>query len=217
MRATKSRTSSYTRNKSFAVFVSARRKKRLRTDRRTDGRTDRRTDRRTHPLIESWLTTKNAKCNGTQSSISGYVRPSVHLLVRLFVRLLDCPYYSCKNGNKIAIFQMRLSVRLLVHASVDLLIRWSIPPSVTTSWKSDANTEWNQYEVCLTIKSKTITSSKGKKLTRKMHRIDASLFEWRNLCLQKMLSQNDFVAFVLFFFSNYVDVKGRDAKIWSRG
>ena len=34
-----------------------------RTDRRTDGPTDRRTDRRTdgrtHPLIESWLTTKN--------------------------------------------------------------------------------------------------------------------------------------------------------------
>ena len=37
-------TSSYTRNKSFAVFVSARQKKRLRTDPRTDGPTDRRTD-----------------------------------------------------------------------------------------------------------------------------------------------------------------------------
>ena len=39
-------TSSYTRNKSFAVFVSARRKKKV-TDRRTDGPTDGPTDGRT--------------------------------------------------------------------------------------------------------------------------------------------------------------------------
>ena len=38
-----------TRHKSFAVFVSARQKKRLRTDRPTDQRTD----GPTHPLIES--------------------------------------------------------------------------------------------------------------------------------------------------------------------
>ena len=64
-------TSLYAQNKSFAVFVSARQKKRLwtdgPTDRLTDGPTDQRTDQRrtdgwrdrwTHPLIESWLTTK---------------------------------------------------------------------------------------------------------------------------------------------------------------
>ena len=41
------KTSLYTRNKSFAVFISARQKKRSRTDGRT------------HPLIESWLKTNN--------------------------------------------------------------------------------------------------------------------------------------------------------------
>ena len=51
-------TSSYTRNKSFAVFVSVRQKKEV-TDGRTDRPTDGPIDGRTHPLIESWLTTKN--------------------------------------------------------------------------------------------------------------------------------------------------------------
>ena len=45
-----------TRHKSFAVFVSARRQSGYG---RTDGPTDGPTDGRTHPLIESWLTTKN--------------------------------------------------------------------------------------------------------------------------------------------------------------
>ena len=49
-------TSLYTQNKSFAVFVSARqKKKRLPTDRPTDQPTDGSTDGWTHPLIESWL------------------------------------------------------------------------------------------------------------------------------------------------------------------
>ena len=39
-------------------LVSPRRDKSI-TDGPTDGPTDRRTNRRTHPLIESWLTTKN--------------------------------------------------------------------------------------------------------------------------------------------------------------
>ena len=43
-------------NVSFPHFS---RKRYGRTDGRTDGPTDRRTDGRTHPLIESWLTTKN--------------------------------------------------------------------------------------------------------------------------------------------------------------
>ena len=47
----------FTRNKSFAVFVSARKKK------RGYGRTDGSTDGRTHPLIEPWLTTKNEDKN----------------------------------------------------------------------------------------------------------------------------------------------------------
>ena len=46
------KTSSYTRNKSFAVLSLPAENSRFR---RTDGRTD----GRTHPLIESWLTTKN--------------------------------------------------------------------------------------------------------------------------------------------------------------
>ena len=52
----------YTRNKSFAGSSLLAETKALRTDRRTnrkDQPTDRRTDGRTHPLIESWLTTKN--------------------------------------------------------------------------------------------------------------------------------------------------------------
>ena len=56
-------TSSYTRNKSFAGSSLPAETKALRTDgptdRRTNGPTDRRTNGRTHPLIESWLTTKN--------------------------------------------------------------------------------------------------------------------------------------------------------------
>ena len=51
-------TSSYTRNKSFAGSPLPADKSI--TDGPTDGPTDRRTNGRTHPLIESWLTTKNS-------------------------------------------------------------------------------------------------------------------------------------------------------------
>ena len=49
-----------TRHYSFAVFGSARQKKSC-TDRRTHVRTDGHTDGQAdgHPLVESWLTTKN--------------------------------------------------------------------------------------------------------------------------------------------------------------
>jgi len=107
---------------------------------------------------------------------------------------------------------MRLSVRLLIHASVDLSIHRSIPPSLTTLWKSVANIEWTPFEVYLTIiKCKKITSLKEKieKKNAQNRRIDVRMAEL--LPAENVESKRFFFAFVLVFFSNYVDVKGRDA------
>ena len=54
------KTSSYTRNKSFAGSSLPAETKALRTNGPTDGPADGPTDGRTHPLIESWLTTKKS-------------------------------------------------------------------------------------------------------------------------------------------------------------